>query len=374
MPTVIRMATAAVGQPPPLEVGPTLRTTINNLGQPSTTTYVNTIKPKNPQYKPVQMKQITHLHGEPRIVWEEEEVTQMIINEDLQFAIIGKFSYGWPEIQDLRRLISKQCELKGDVNIGLLSNRYILIRFTLLEDYVTLLSKPQFYITHKHWSYPMRTLKWDPMFDPEEETSIAIALISFPSLPPNFFGEEAIFSLAAAVGKPLQVDMATLNKIRPSCVRVKVEVDLMGEFPSRINVGMRKKSGEIVEKWVTIKYDYVPKYCKTCKLQGHNEKECFVNHPELYPKQEEELEAEEPGKGKGKEIEGATKGMGKNQVIEGANEFREQRRKTGYGRGRFLIKETRRNKCGILKTITIKNRTLQQQINMMHWGKTKKKR
>ncbi|KAH0696033.1 hypothetical protein KY289_013515 [Solanum tuberosum] len=119
---------------------------------------------------PVPMKQVAYLHGEPRIIWEEEEVEQMIINEDLQFPVIGKFSYGWPDIQDLRRLIPKQCELKGDVNIGLLSNRYVLIRTTLLEDYVTLLSKPQFYITKNHWSYPMRTLKWDPMFNPEEET------------------------------------------------------------------------------------------------------------------------------------------------------------------------------------------------------------
>ncbi|KAG5597385.1 hypothetical protein H5410_038617 [Solanum commersonii] len=38
---------------------------------------------------------------------------------------------------------------------------------------------------------------------------------------------------------------------------------------------MRKKTGEIKEKWVTINYDYVPKYCKTCKLQGHNEKDYY---------------------------------------------------------------------------------------------------
>ncbi|KAG5571021.1 hypothetical protein H5410_060787 [Solanum commersonii] len=80
----------------------------------------------------------------------------------------------------------------------------------------------------------MRTLKWDPLFDLEEETSIAIAWISFPSLPHNFFGKEAIFSL----------------------------VDLLGEFPKRINVGMRKKTREIMEKRVQIKYNYVLKYCK----------------------------------------------------------------------------------------------------------------
>jgi len=135
-------------------------------------------------------------------------------------------------------------------------------------------------------SYPMRTLKWDPCFDPSEETSTTISWISFPALPPNFFGEEAFFFLAAEVGKPLQVDLATQNKTRPSCARVKVEVDLLGDFPKRINLGMRMKTGEVKEKWITIKYDYVPKYCKNCKLQGHNGNECFIIHPELYQETE----------------------------------------------------------------------------------------
>lgn len=66
--------------------------------------------------------------------------------------------------------------------------------------------------------------------------------------------------------------MATQNKTRTSCAQVKVEVDLLGEFQKKINVGMKKKTGEIMEKWVHIKYDYMPKYCKTCKLQGQMRK------------------------------------------------------------------------------------------------------
>lgn len=76
----------------------------------------------------------------------------------------------------------------------------------------------------------MRTLKWELLFNPEEETTTAIAWISFSSLPPNFFGKEIIFSMAKAIGKPLQVDIIK-NKTRPSCTRVKVEVDLLGNFP-----------------------------------------------------------------------------------------------------------------------------------------------
>ncbi|KAH0709534.1 hypothetical protein KY284_010961 [Solanum tuberosum] len=66
--------------------------------------------------------------------------------------------------------------------------------------------------------------------------------------------------------------MATSNKTRPSCARVKVEVFLLGQFPKRVNVGIKKKTCEIVSKWITIKYNYLPKYCRNCKLQGHNER------------------------------------------------------------------------------------------------------
>ncbi|KAH0658017.1 hypothetical protein KY289_026765 [Solanum tuberosum] len=193
------MAATATGQPPP-EVG---------LVIASGGTYAEKLKPKTSQYQPIPLKPITYLHGEPQVIWEQEEVNQMIVNENLEYAVIGKFSYGWPDIQDLRKLIPKQCELKGDCNIGLLSNRHVLIRATLLEDYVHLLSKP--------------------------------------------------------------VDMATKNQTRPSCARVKVEVDLLKEFPKRIKIGMRMQNKEVVEKWITIKYDYVLKYCQTCMIQGHNE-------------------------------------------------------------------------------------------------------
>jgi len=83
---------------------------------------------------------------------EEEEIAHMILEEDLQYIVIGKFTYGWANMQDLRTLIPKQCELKREFNIELLSNRYVLIRASNLGEYVTLQSKPQFYIAHKYCS------------------------------------------------------------------------------------------------------------------------------------------------------------------------------------------------------------------------------
>ncbi|KAG5631916.1 hypothetical protein H5410_003633 [Solanum commersonii] len=64
--------------------------------------------------------------------------------------------------------------------------------------------------------------------------------------------------------------MATQNKTRPSCARVKVEVDLMGDFPNRINVGVRKKTWEVVEKWL---YPREEKEGNLGKLAGEKKEE-----------------------------------------------------------------------------------------------------
>ncbi|KAH0725267.1 hypothetical protein KY284_001132 [Solanum tuberosum] len=56
----------------------------------------------------VPLKKLTFNNGIPQVTWTEEEVTRMNIMENLQYAVIGKFSYGWPELDELRRIIPKQ--------------------------------------------------------------------------------------------------------------------------------------------------------------------------------------------------------------------------------------------------------------------------
>ncbi|KAG5615463.1 hypothetical protein H5410_015287 [Solanum commersonii] len=59
--------------------------------------------------------------------------------------------------------------------------------------------------------------------------------ISFSDLKPTYFVKEPLFSLATAVRKPLHLDMAIINKTRPNCARVKVQVDLLGPRDSADN-------------------------------------------------------------------------------------------------------------------------------------------
>ncbi|KAK6796437.1 hypothetical protein RDI58_004138 [Solanum bulbocastanum] len=106
---------------------------------------------KNP-LKPtptIPIKPVTMLHGEPYIKWTEEEVAHMDVIENLQHAVVGKFSYGWPELDLFCKIIPAHCGIKGECQIGLFRSRHVLIRLTLLEDFVNLMLKPAYYISDK---------------------------------------------------------------------------------------------------------------------------------------------------------------------------------------------------------------------------------
>lgn len=85
------------------------------------------------------------------------------------------------------------------------------------------MSKNAYYITAKDGSsYQIRPLIFYATFKMGEETTQAIAWISFPYLWPTFLIKESLFSLASIVGKPIHLDMDIINETRPSCARVKV--------------------------------------------------------------------------------------------------------------------------------------------------------
>lgn len=85
------------------------------------------------------------------------------------------------------------------------------------------------------------------------ETTIRVAWISFPDQPPNFFAKEAIFSIAAAIEKPLTVDLATKNQTRPSCAKVKVEMDLTAKLPQMVRITEEDEhTGECKSKWIKV--------------------------------------------------------------------------------------------------------------------------
>ncbi|KAK6793516.1 hypothetical protein RDI58_006969 [Solanum bulbocastanum] len=154
--------------------------------------------------EPIPQKKPNLVGGITTISWTANKIQRMNILENLQLAVVGKFSYGAPDIYELRSLIPNQYGITGGCQFGYLRNRHILMRFNRMEDYIKILSKTSYYIITKDgFAYQMRPFIYDANFKASEETMKATTWISFPNLLPTFFVKEVFFSLASVVGKSL---------------------------------------------------------------------------------------------------------------------------------------------------------------------------
>jgi len=115
-----------------------------------------------------------------------------------------------------------------------------------------MISKGAFNINCKDgYSYLMRTLIYDSRFKVSEETTMVMAWISFPNLLSTFFVKECLFSIVAAIIKPIHFDQAT----RHSCARVKVLVDLKGKFSTTVQMNIENpEMGEMRSNMINIQY------------------------------------------------------------------------------------------------------------------------
>ncbi|KAH0698775.1 hypothetical protein KY284_012990 [Solanum tuberosum] len=82
---------------------------------PSAPSFAQTIAQHNMQSRSNDSlrKEIFMIEGIPQITWTEEEVNLMNEIEDLQFVVIGKFTFDWLDLEELRKIIPQQCGLKG---------------------------------------------------------------------------------------------------------------------------------------------------------------------------------------------------------------------------------------------------------------------
>ncbi|KAH0683331.1 hypothetical protein KY289_021083 [Solanum tuberosum] len=133
------------------------------LEKPSYTSIFNpsTCTQKSDGKLPLKLKPVIYVHGEPTVSFNFSDLESYIQEENLQYALVAKFSYGRPDMIDLRKIFTRHFEIKGDCNLGLLDHRHVLM-----------------------------------------------------------FAREAMPSLASAIGTSLQVDKATTDKSRPSVARI----------------------------------------------------------------------------------------------------------------------------------------------------------
>ncbi|KAG8386899.1 hypothetical protein BUALT_Bualt03G0196800 [Buddleja alternifolia] len=194
--------------------------------------------------------------GEPRmkrglraLYYTRNEMEEMI--SPLKYALVGKFSSGFPPISSLRARFAR-FGLKGFFSIGVIYFKRVLINLSSDEDYTRQWMKKEWIIE----GFPMKTFKWSKDFSPSAESPIVPVWVTFPDLPVAFYHRKSIHNIACLIGSPLKIDEATADYTRPSFARICIEINLLDPLVHEIWLG--DDDGDITQRVI---YENTPIYC-----------------------------------------------------------------------------------------------------------------
>lgn len=111
----------------------------------------------------------------------------------------------------------------------------------------------------------MNVSKWILDFKPNQDASLAPIWVNFLGLPLPLFNMKYLEKLGTLIGRPLQVDSATLDFKSPSVARILVEVNVMAIPIKRLWIG-----DMAFGMWQPVEYENWPEYCSFCKRLGHD--------------------------------------------------------------------------------------------------------
>ncbi|PKA52648.1 hypothetical protein AXF42_Ash001629 [Apostasia shenzhenica] len=146
------------------------------------------------------------LNGMPAFIFSEEEIQTM--SKPFESTMVGFFPKGRPSMDNVR-LCFRSLNLLGSYHVSAMDARHILVRCALSHDLNRMHRHGTYYVNTK----PLRMWKWESGFRPGHESPLALIWIAFPSLPIEFWGD--LKSFASVFGKPIQLDKATSDLIRP---------------------------------------------------------------------------------------------------------------------------------------------------------------
>ncbi|KAJ6977268.1 hypothetical protein NC653_029241 [Populus alba x Populus x berolinensis] len=98
--------------------------------------------------------------------------------------------------------------------------------------------------------------------------------VRFPNLPLRCWNNICLTKIASMVGKPIHCDGPTAQMTRISYARVLIEIDLLSELKTSVNVLL--PNGTLLVQHLV--YESLPRFCKHCKSLGHSMLTCNKGH------------------------------------------------------------------------------------------------
>ncbi|XP_060182449.1 uncharacterized protein LOC132612132 [Lycium barbarum] len=189
-----------------------------------------------------------------------------------RWTIVRRFLKSRPQIDTIRSKFDEKFAMKGTVKIGVFDNFNIFLTFNNEADFNGILYKRVIEIE----GFQIWLQKWTPNFKPEEDLPIVPVWVLLPGFPFHMHTWNYTKQIVAAVGMPIEIDMATKTMNRPSMAKIRVEIDLMKPLIHNIWIGTEDDNEPLKGYTQKIEYENIPKYCKHYKKLGHNLMECRV--------------------------------------------------------------------------------------------------
>jgi len=114
-------------------------------------------------------------------------------------------------------------KISSGSDIMAISNDYYMVKFDLEKDRMKVIEGGPWMI----FDHYLTVQSWSPEFaSPFEKIEKTMVWIRFPGLNLVFYDESILLALASTVGRPIRVDINTLDVRRGRFARVCVEIDL----------------------------------------------------------------------------------------------------------------------------------------------------
>lgn len=171
-------------------------------------------------------------------------------------------------ISVLSRKLRELWKPRGAMHVMDLPRHFFMVRFELEEEYLAALTGGPW---RAFGSYLMAQA-WSPEFDPLRDDIVTTPVwVRLSNIPVNFYHKAILMGIARGLGKPIRVDLTTLNFERARFARICVEVNLTKPLKGTIMINGER---------YFVSYEGLSNICSTCGLYGHAVHNCPKGVPD----------------------------------------------------------------------------------------------
>ena len=192
--------------------------------------------------------------------------TDLGVHKELwRSSLIGFIAGKFPGYMSLSQYVNSAW--KCNVNFSMHDAGWLIFKFESASDMIEVLNGGPYYVYGR-----LLILKTMPdYFDFDTSDMIRMPVwVRFPNLPLQCWSPLCLSKLASMIGKPVHSDSPTTSMTRLSYARMLIDIDLLAELPSSIDITLPNG----VTKSQAVIYESLPRFCKQYKTLGHRTSAC----------------------------------------------------------------------------------------------------